>query len=421
MSPTSTIASSGSSSEPAVSNPESRYRWLLLFGVWLLYAAFGLAATSLAPLVGYIKEDMTLSHSQMGTILGIWQLVYIGSAIPCGILLDKLGSRWGLTIGGIIIALSLLTRGLSDNYVQLLAAVMIFGIGGPIISAGAPKVVTARFTGSDRGLAMGIYMTGPGIGGIISLTLTHSTLLPALEDSWRNIMFLWAGLSLVASLLWLLISSHPSAEQAASEIPSGAGSGGQLAAFKTILREPAVILVLLMSVGVFLFNHGLNNWLPELLRNDGMSFIEAGYWAAIPTVIGIIGSLLIPRLATPGRRFNILIGLSACAAAASLLLHFQEGPLLFSGLLLQGIARSSLMTVLILTLVELPAIGERYAGLASGFFFSAAEVGGVLGPVTLGLLYDATGNFDTGLYFLTAVAVATGLGGVKLKQLARQR
>jgi CP family cyanate transporter-like MFS transporter len=95
--------------------------------------------------------------------------------------------------------------------------------------------------------------------------------------------------------------------------------------------------------------------------------------------------------------------------------------LLFSGLLLQGIARSSLMTVLILTLVELPAIGERYAGLASGFFFSAAEIGGVLGPVTLGLLYDATGNFDTGLYFLTAVAVATGLGGVKLKQLARQR
>ena len=59
--------------------------------------------------------------------------------------------------------------------------------------------------------------------------------------------------------------------------------------------------------------------------------------------------------------------------------------------------------------------------LASGFFFSAAEIGGVLGPVTLGLLYDATGNFDTGLYFLTAVAVATGLGGVKLKQLARQR
>ena len=421
MSSTSSIASARPSSEFAESSPKSNYRWLLLFGVWLLYAAFGLAATSLAPLVGYIKDDMTLSHSELGTILGIWQLVYIGSAIPCGILLDKCGSRWGLTIGGIIIALSLLTRGLSDNYMQLLAAVMIFGIGGPIISAGAPKVVTGWFKGSDRGLAMGIYMTGPGIGGIISLTLTHSTLLPALDDSWRNIMFLWAGVSLVVSMLWLLISSHKSADPPASEIPSGAGSGGQLAAFKTILREPAVILVLLMSVGVFLFNHGLNNWLPELLRNDGMTFIEAGYWAAIPTVIGIIGSLLIPRLATPGRRFNILIGLSACAAAASLLLHFQEGPLLFSGLLLQGIARSSLMTVLILTLVELPAIGERYAGLASGFFFSAAEIGGVLGPVTLGLLYDATGNFDTGLYFLTAVAVATGLGGVKLKQLARQR
>ena len=100
-----------------------------------------------------------------------------------------------------------------------------------------------------------------------------------------------------------------------------------------------------MSVGVFFFNHGLNNWLPELLRSGGMTLLQAGYWAAIPTLIGLMGSLLIPRLATPGRRFQILIILSLVAAGASILLHFQSEPLLFTGLLLQGLARSSLMTV----------------------------------------------------------------------------
>jgi MFS transporter, CP family, cyanate transporter len=175
-----------------------------------------------------------------------------------------------------------------------------------------------------------------------------------------------------------------------------------------------------MSVGVFLFNHGLNNWLPSLLQQNGMDLVTAGYWAAIPTVIGIAGSLLIPRLATPGRRFPILIGLSLAAAAASLLLHFQYEPLLFMGLLLQGIARSALMTVLILTLVELPAIGDRYAGVASGLFFSAAEVGGVLGPLSLGFLFDLTGHFDAGLYLLTGIGLALAFGAYRLRQLASQ-
>jgi cyanate permease len=172
-----------------------------------------------------------------------------------------------------------------------------------------------------------------------------------------------------------------------------------------------------MSVGVFLFNHGLNNWLPELLHTGGLPLGEAGYWAAIPTVIGLIGSLLIPRLATPGRRFNILIALSICAAGASLLLQFQSEPFRLSGLLLQGIARSSLMTVLVLTLIELPGIGERYVGVATGLFFSAAEVGGMLGPVSLGLLYDFTGSFDIGLYMLTIIAIALAFGAQKLKRL----
>lgn len=399
-----------------MTSTESQYRWVMLAGVWLLYFAFGLAVTSLAPLVEYIRADLDISYTAMGLILGIWQFVYIGSAIPCGVLLDKLGARYALLLGAIIITLSLLARAVASDFYSMMIAVMIFGLGGPIISAGAPKVVTGLFKGSSRGLAMGIYMTGPAIGGIISLTLTHSVLLPGLDENWRNIMFLWASVSGLLALIWLLISSLQPVPDPSTI--SNAPNLGQLQVFRLIAKDPAVIIVLFMSVGVFLINHGLNNWLPELLRSGGMTYTEAGYWAAVPTVIGIIGSLLIPRLATPERRFNILIGLCVCAAGASTLLQFQETSLMFSGLLLQGIARSALMTILILTLVELPAIGERYAGVASGFFFSAAEIGGVLGPVTMGLFFDYTGGFSASLYFLTAIAVLTGFGALRLKRLA---
>ena len=162
-------------------------------------------------------------------------------------------------------------------------------------------------------------------------------------------------------------------------------------------------ILLAMSICIFFFNHGLNNWLPEILRGRGMTAAEAGYWAAVPTAIGILGALAIPRLATPQRRLVILLLLFLCAAGTTLLLHLEPGAGLATGLVLQGLARSSMMTLAILVLVEIPEVGSRHAGAAGGLFFSAAEIGGVLGPLTIGLVYDATGGFATGLWLLTGV------------------
>jgi cyanate permease len=393
-------------------------RWWLLAGLWLLYTAFGLTATSIAPLVLPIEEDLGISHAAMGSVMGAWQLVYIFAAMPGGVLLDRLGGQRALFIGGMIIALSAFGRAAADDYLLLLLAVGLFGIGGPLISSGAPKVVSLLFTGSDRGLAMGIYMTGPAIGGVVSLTLTHSVLLPTF-GTWRGVMLLWAGVATAASVLWLFIAGRAGLRGAELKAASVTEKRPQGEVMGELIRTRAVQVVLLMSVGVFLFNHGLNNWLPEVLRSHGLPIIEASYWAALPTVIGIAGSLLIPRLATPERRFTILLGLCVAALLASLLLQFPDGPLQTLGLIMQGIARSALMTVLVLTLVELPGIGESRAGTASGMFFSAAEIGGVIGPLSLGILYDSTHTFTAGLGALSVVAALLTLGTLYLTRLAR--
>ena len=78
------------------------------------------------------------------------------------------------------------------------------------------------------------------------------------------------------------------------------------------------------------------------------------------------------------------------------------------------------MTILILTLVELPGIGDQRAGIASGMFFAAAEVGGVLGPLGIGALYDSTGRFGVALNSLGVVALAMIAGGVYLAHLANR-
>ena len=146
---------------------ESLYRrWLPLTGVWCLYFAFGLNMASLAPLVAVIESDLGIRHTQMGTVLGAWQLVFIVAAIPCGMLLDQIGARRALVLGGVLMAASALLRSYAVTYPELFIAVGLFGLGGPIVSAGAPKVVGQWFEGRQRGLAMGIYMTVPGLGAV---------------------------------------------------------------------------------------------------------------------------------------------------------------------------------------------------------------------------------------------------------------
>ena len=389
-------------------------RWWILLGLWLLYASFGLIVVSISPLVAPIEASLNMSHAAMGSVMGAWQLVYIFSAIPCGVLLDRLGGRKALLIGAGLIAVSAAGRAFAVDYWSFLLAVMLFGLGGPIISSGAPKVVAQLFEGSQRGLAMGIYMTGPAAGGVVCLTMTHSVLLPWLNNDWRMVMSLWAIVAVCAGVLWWLIcwrAGLPDEAELTQTKP-------QTQIMAELIHQPAVRVLLLMSVGVFLYNHGLNNWLPELLQTHGMSAAEAGFWAALPTVVGILGSLIIPRLATGERRFRILLALCGVAVLATVLLQFQSQQSLALGLILQGIARSSMMTVLVLTLVELPGIGERRAGVASGMFFSAAEVGGVLGPLGLGIVYDVTGGFSTSLTALSCVAVLLMIGTAYLSRLA---
>lgn len=388
----------------------------MLLGVWLLYFCFGLSVTSLAPLVTPVTRDLQMSHAAMGMVLGGWQIVYIFSAVPCGTLLDRLGPRRALFIGAVIMALSGIGRSLAVDHVTMLLAVGLFGLGGPIISAGAPKVVTQWFQGRERGLAMGIYITGPALGGIVALTSINGLLMPLFGQDWRMVLVLFSMVTLAVAVVWLLLTRHPDSADMERRL-SATPRVSQWLILGTLGRLPAVQIVLAMSVGIFFLNHGLNNWLPELLGKNGLSPADAGLWAAIPTAIGIAGSLLIPRLATAERRHLILFLLCLAAALASLCLHAAPGGWLLFGLILHGFARSSLMTVMILLLVELPGVGERYAGTASGLFFSAAEIGGVAGPVMFGVVYDVTGSFTLALYILTAVALALGAGVLVLRRL----
>jgi cyanate permease len=381
------------------------YRWVMLAGIWLVYYCFGLVVATLSPLVKPITQELGISYSAMGSVLGAWPLIYIAAAIPCGALLDRIGLRRAVFLSAMIMGLSSVLRGFATDHVSLFLAVAVFGLGGPLISTGGPKLVSMWFDAKERGVAVGIYITGPALGNITAYSLSNSVLMPYWDGNWHNVMFFYGGFVLVCAVVWLVLSAHRDSrafESRAAEEPKMS----QLQVFRELLSLRAVQVLLLISAGIFFFSHGVMSWLPELLRNSGMKAEVAGYWASLPAAIGVFSALVIPRLAVPTRRLVLFAGLFVCAGAASLLLHLPSISILVPALVLLGIARGSMTAMGLLVLVETGGVGSGKSGSAGGLFFSTAEIGGVLGPLTIGSLYDVTGGFDAGLNLMAGVAVA---------------
>jgi len=125
----------------------SRYRWIMLLLLWLLYIAFGLVARSITPLVTPILNDLRMSYSQMGFILGSWQLTYILVALVAGAILDRWGVQKSIFAGALIIGLSASIRFYATGFLTMLIAIVLFGVGGPMIS-----INNGNFSGSNRNL-----------------------------------------------------------------------------------------------------------------------------------------------------------------------------------------------------------------------------------------------------------------------------
>ena len=150
--------------------------------------------------------DLKMAYSEMGMILGSWQLVYTPVAIFAGIAMDRWGIRKTLFAGALIMALSEGLRYFATGFVTLLPMVALFGIGAPLISIGAPKTVSLWFKGKDRAAAVGIYTTAPWIGGLFAIGATNSLIMPLTGYSWRLVFASYSLLTALFALTWWLLA-----------------------------------------------------------------------------------------------------------------------------------------------------------------------------------------------------------------------
>ncbi len=362
---------------------------------------------STGALVPLIKADLDLSDSEMGLVLGAWQLIYIGSSIPAGRVIDRFGVRRALMASMFVMLLSGLGRAFADNLVGLFGAVALLGVGAPIISVGAPKVAASLFEDRDRRTAVAVYSTAPAIGSVLGLALPTNVIGPLVDQNWRSISVAVSALAALALVVWILVSRGLDSIIAP-------GGGPTLSSYRAIARIPVVRFVLVLSILNFVYVHGLGQWLVAILNEAGWTSQEAGLWAAFGTAGGLVAIFLLPRAATPARRPWLMAGSLVVGAVSVNALQADSVLILIPALLGSMLARSALMPLLVLTLMDHRDVGPERIAAATGLFFTTAQIGGVTGPAITGLLSDASGGFTVPLFVhsgvMLFVAASIGVG-----------
>ena len=153
---------------------------------------------TLSILAPYLKQDYHWTNVDYANIAIAFRIAYSVGQTVCGRLMDRVGTRRGLTISvtwySIVSVLTSLANGLSSFALFR----FLLGAGESANWPGASKAVSEWFPKRERGLAAALYDSGSSVGGAVAPFL----ILPVyLRWGWR-IAFIIPGL---LGFLWLIV------------------------------------------------------------------------------------------------------------------------------------------------------------------------------------------------------------------------
>jgi len=370
------------------------------------------------PMVDEISADLSLSRAAMGSILGAWAFIYIFTAIPAGALVDRIGLRRSIMVGALSIAASLALRSAAGGAVSLFAAVAVFGVGGPLVSIGTPKLIATLFEQDRRRLPTGVAVASPGIGSALGLALADPVLLPLFDDSWRAVLALAAVVAVAAALYWMWAS--PDADQR-NVHNRASGPLVNRSVLGRLARLTSMRWVLFICLFSFAYGHGLSGWLPEILTDGGQSENTAGLLSAMTIAVSILGSLVIARLVPDRRRPAALATVFAILAMGVIGLNIAATAPLVGVLLVIGFTRAGAIPLMFLELMNDPDISLSDVGAATGLFFAVGEVGGFFSPWMLGAIAQNQDGFGTATLVLAGFCLLSLIGSIGLLRFRRNQ
>ncbi len=409
-------------------------RWLVLVLVCVAQFMVVLDATIVNVALPSIQHGLHFSATSLQWVVNAYTLVFGGFLLLGGRAADLLGRQRLFIAGVALFTVASLVNGLSPNAGMLVGGRALQGLGAALVSPAALSIVMTTFAeGKERTQALGIWSAIAAGGGAVGLVL-GGLLTDTL--SWRWVFFINLPIGIAAIVAAIRYIPESRAEKrpdtadvgGAVSVTAGlllfvyaivktqdygwlsgrtlgliAASVALLVAFVVIeLRSKAPLIrlgifrtrsltssnlsMLFVMSGLFGMFFFASIYVQEIL---GYSPLKAGL-AFVPITGGIVigAGLAQQAIVRFGVRSVSVVGMAMATGGLVLLgtipTHGTYLADLFPGLMLMSIGMG--LTFVPVTLIATTNIGAEDAGLASGIFNTAQQVGGALGLAALSTL-----------------------------------
>jgi len=398
-------------------------RWLVVVGALLIQLclgaiyAWGAFTTALQDTQGAFKY----SAAQTSWIFSAGLASFAIVMILAGRLQDKYGPRIIAIIGGLMLGAGYIIAGFTGTSFPLM--LFFIGIvGGAGIGMGyvCPIAACVKWFPDLKGLITGLAVAGFGAGAFIFVKLAGSW-LGLIETQGVNGTFLVFGIIFAISVVAgaLLLSNPPAGWKPKGWNPPVSSDGSEKANVKNLtqgqtVRTPQFWMIWL----AFVFSAGCGLMVIKCLKNFGV--FEGGLTpAAAGSALGLLA--LFNGL---GRVVWGTVSHKLTAKGSVILMCLLQGVMMFF-LLGMGSRPITLAVAAcwigfnfggnfaLFPLLTLENFGSENLGANYGAVFTSYGVGGILGPVMAGMVWDSMGTFKTAFIIAGfACLIAAGLAFV---------
>lgn len=364
-----------------------------------------------------IKVDLSLSDTQVGLLTGFaFLLIYSVASLPLARLADLWSPKWTLTI---IVALwSVMTAlgGAARNFIELALTRTGVALGEAGSTPSSHAVIQRVFPADRRGLALGVFQMGAPAGGMLGMAL----------GGWMNDVIGWRTTMVAAGLLGIAVVLL-----AALVIPDVRlkqeqrhQTGSYWAGIRDLMRSPAFawMFAAMCLVGATVYATMIFT-APFLIRLHGLSTTEAGVtFGVLLGVTGIAGTLIggvVFDRSMRRKRENMLLWPALTfliAAPTSTAAWFVPEPYVALALLAPLCMSFTFYFPGMFGSAHIIAGPARHAMASSILIIGSGLVGGLAGPVVVGMISDALApsigaeSLRYALLFVPVVAILSGIG-----------
>src|SRR5690349_9682636 len=244
-----------------------------------------------------VQRALHFTPQNLQWVASGYALTFAGFLLLGGRAADRLGRRRVFVTGVLLFITASLASGLAASSGALIAARLVQGFGGAIMSPAALSLLTTSFQGKDRAKALGIYGSIGGAGGAAGVLLGG---LLTSGPGWRWVFFVNVplGIAIVAATPRLISGVRQAARLRDLDLPGALLITGSLLPLRTF-RLPgiasanaAALLQFSAVIPVFFF---LTLYLQQVLGysalRSGLAFLPlaAGVVAIAPAAARLVG------------------------------------------------------------------------------------------------------------------------------------